>query len=354
MTLITEPNLDPELVRAALPADWPAPEALGFGQHLGPYLITADHDGSGWSAARILRRDDARLAIASGGLQYGLSVFEGMKAYRAPDGGIHLFRPQMHLRRLQASAARLHLPPVDEALFLRSCMLAVRVHEAMLPPAGRGALYLRPTIHADEEALGLKQAARHRYSVTVTPGSDPQLKSLRMWAEDELIRAAPGGLGAAKTGANYAAGLSGLLRARERGYDDVIWLDAATHRWLGEAGTMNLFVQIGGRLLTPPLDGTILAGVTRDSLLQLARKEGLEVAEQGIGLGQLRTAATSGTLGCAFGCGTASRIVRIQGVGSVHGEIAIPDNGLPERLSERLKAVQEGTAKEHADWRVAC
>jgi branched-chain amino acid aminotransferase len=349
---LAEPELEPALPRAALPLNWPAPEALGFGQVLAPYLVVSDHDGEGWSPAQVLERDDARLAIASGALQYGLSVFEGMKAYRSPDGGIHLFRPEMHLRRLNASAQRLHLPQVDEALFLRSCVRAVQVHEAMLPPAGRGSLYLRPTIHADEEALGLKQAARHRYSVTVTPSSDPAPKSLRMWAETELIRAAPGGLGAAKTGANYAAGLSGLLRARERGYDDVIWLDAATHCWLGEAGTMNLFVQIGDRLLTPPLDGTILAGVTRDSLLQLARETGLEAAEQAVSLDDLRDAAASGRLGCAFGCGTASRIVRISAIGTAQGDIAVPDNGLPAQLAIRLKAVQEGAVADYPSWRV--
>lgn len=349
---LAEAELEPALPRAVLPLNWPAPEALGFGQVLAPYLVVSDHDGEGWSAAQVLERDDARLAIASGGLQYGLSVFEGMKAYRSPDGGIHLFRPEMHLRRLNASAQRLHLPAVDEALFLRSCVQAVQIHEAMLPPAGRGSLYLRPTIHADEEALGLKQASRHRYSVTVTPSSDPLPKSLRLWAETELIRAAPGGLGAAKTGANYAAGLSGLLRARERGYDDVIWLDAATHRWLGEAGTMNLFVQIGDRLLTPPLDGTILAGVTRDSLLQLARETGIDAVEQAMSLDELRSAAASATLGCAFGCGTASRIVRIAGIGTAQGDIAVPDNGLPAQLGARLKAVQEGAAADYPSWRV--
>ncbi|HSW12436.1 MAG TPA: branched-chain-amino-acid transaminase [Solimonas sp.] len=345
--------LDPELTRATLPADWPEPEALGFGQYLGPWLVSSEHRGAGWSAPQLLARDHARLAIASGGLQYGLSVFEGLKAYRATEGSIHFFRPREHLLRLQASAARLHLPPVDEALFLHSCALAVRVHEALLPPAGRGSLYLRPTIHADEESLGLKQAALHRYSVTVTPSSDPPAKSLRMWAESELIRAAPGGLGAAKTGANYAAGLSGLLRARERGYDDVIWLDAATHRWLGEAGTMNLFVQIGGQLRTPPLDGTILAGVTRDSLLQLAREAGIEAVEQAISLDELREAEAAGSLGCAFGCGTASRIVQIRAIGSSEGEIAVPDNGLPRQLAAGLKAAQEGAAAEHAGWRRA-
>ncbi len=342
-----------KLPRAPLPLDWPQPESLGFGTYLGPLCVSCEHDGERWSAPKVLPREEVRLAIASGGLQYGLSVFEGLKAYRAANGAMHLFRPESHARRLAASARRLWLPEISEALFMQTCRMAAEVHEAFLPPQGRGSLYLRPTIHADEEGLGLKRAHHHHYTVAVTPCSDPPLKSMRLWAEPELIRAAAGGLGAAKTGANYAAGLGGLMRARERGYDDVIWLDAATHRLLGEAGTMNLFVQIGQRLLTPPLDGTILAGVTRDCVLQIARELHLETIEAPISLLELREAAQSGQLACAFGCGTASRIVRIREIGTTDGNIQITDNGVPQRLATRLKTLQEGSANEYPHWRLA-
>lgn len=339
--------------RASLPLDWPQPEALGFGNHLGPTLIHCEHDGHGWSAPQIAARDTLRLAIASGGLQYGLSVFEGLKTYRAPDGSLHLFRPHNHAARLAASAQRLCIPEIPEDVFLETCRLAVLMHEAFVPPHGRGALYLRPTLHAEEEGLGLKRASRHRYSVTVTPCSDPPLKSLRLWAEPELIRAAVGGLGAAKTGANYAAGLGGLVRARERGYDDVIWLDAATHGWIGEAGTMNIFAQIGPTLVTPPLDGTILAGVTRDAILRIAQDSGIETIEAPIHLDELHDAARNGRLRAAFGCGTASRIVKITAIGTTAGEIELPaDQPLVQRLTLRLKAVQEGASTDYAEWRV--
>ena len=335
---------------AAPPAGWPQPEALGFGLHLGPYLVCMDHEGSAWTVPQVLERDAARLPIASGALQYGFSVFEGLKAYRAADGRVHLFRPQDHARRLTASARRLSLPEVDEAQFLSSCALAVRVHEPLIPPHGRGSLYLRPTIHAEEEGLGLKRAARHRYTVTVTPCSDPPLKSLRLWAEPEFIRAAAGGLGAAKTGANYAAGIGGLLRARERGYDDVCWLDAATHRLLGEAGTMNLFVQLGDELATPRLDGTILRGVTRDSLLQLARDEGLHVTERDIGLDELADAQAAGRLGGAFGCGTAARVALITEIGNDNVHLRFGTQDLAQRLARRLKAEQEAPQAKFRSW----
>jgi len=343
----------PSLPRAELPAGWPQPEALAFGAYLAPLLVSCEHDGKTWTEPEVLPRERAAMAIACGGLQYGLSVFEGLKAFRGPEQGMHLFRPQDHARRLMASAQRLRLPEIPEDLFFKACRMAVRVHADFLPPHGRGALYLRPTLHADEESLGLKRASRHRFTVLVAACCDPPLKSLRMWAEPELIRAAAGGLGAAKTGANYAAGIGGLLRARERGYDDVIWLDAATHAWLGEAGTMNLFVQIGSQLRTPALDGTILAGITRDSLLQLARSMGLDVAETPISLEELRAAAQRGEAGGAFGCGTASRIVLIREIGTPQGDIALPDNGLPQKLATRLKALQEGGGAEFPQWRVA-
>lgn len=340
------------LPQATLPPDWPEPEALGFGTYLAPYMVSCEQPGSGgWTTPQVFERTQAPLQIASGGLQYGLSVFEGLKAYRGVDGTLHLFRPRDHARRLQASARRLALPEVPEELFIDSCRIAAQVHDALVPPQGRGSLYLRPTLYADEEGLGLKQAAQHRFTVVATPCSDPPLKSLRLWAEPELIRAAPGGLGAAKTAANYAAGLGGLLRAREHGYDDVIWLDAAERRMLGEAGTMNLFVQIGEQVLTPPLDGTILAGITRDTLLTLLREQGIDAQERAVSLDELAEAERRGTLGGAFGCGTAARLVRITEIGDQGRSIRFADNGLTATLAARLKAVQEAVTNDHADWR---
>lgn len=232
------------------------------------------------------------------------------------------------------------------------CQLAVQVHVRYLPPHGRGALYLRPTLYAEEETLGLRAARRHRLSVIATPCSDPPLKTLRLWAEPELIRAAPGGLGAVKAGANYAAGLGGLLRAREHGYDDVVWLDALTHRHLGEAGTMNLFVQIGQEWVTPPLDGTILPGVTRDSLMRLLRAEGITVSEQVLSLDDLATAAMAGQLGTALGTGTAARVARISEIGDGVRTIRFPDTGLAAHLQAALRQVQEGGSQALRAWRV--
>jgi branched-chain amino acid aminotransferase len=353
--LETDMHNPPDTVlEAPLPPDWPEPEALGFGHYLAPWLVHAGHGvDTGWGTPTVNPRSATPLAVATGALQYGLSVFEGLKAYRAPDDGVHLFRPRDHARRLQASARRLGMPEPSEELFMTLCQLAVQVHARYLPPHGRGSLYLRPTLYAEEEALGLRPATRHRLAVVVTPCSDPPPKTLRLWAEPELIRAAPGGLGAAKTGANYAAGLGGLLRAKELGYDDVVWCDARTHTQLGEAGTMNVFVQIGEELLTPPLDGTILAGITRDSLLRLMRAEGIVVSEQTISLDDLAHAQMAGQLGTAFGVGTAARLARITEISDGARRLVFPDTGLAARLGTALKQVQEGTTHALREWRVA-
>lgn len=341
------------LYEAALPEDWPEPEALGFGQVLGPYLAHAQHcDDSGWHAPSVSARTAMPVPVASGGLQYGFSVFEGLKAFRNADGQIHLFRPRDHARRLQQSAQRLVMPEPPEELFMTLCQLAVQVHARYVPPFGRGSLYLRPTLYAEEDALGFRPAARHRLAVAVTPCSDPAPKQMRLWAETELIRAAPGGIGAAKTGGNYAAGLAGQQRARANGYDDVIWLDALTHRELAEAGTMNVFVQIGSEVLTPPLDGTILAGITRDSVLRLLRTEGISVSEHRITLDDLATAGMAGQLGTAFGVGTAARLVTISEISDGATAFRFRDTGLASRLYDKLKQVQEGSTHALREWRV--
>jgi len=333
-------------------SELPQPENLGFGRYLGAHLVLAEHDGAQWSAPGLLPREALRVPVASAGVQYGLSVFEGLKAYRGADGGVHLFRPQAHAHRFAASAARLGLPTVDEALFVESCAMAVDAHRKLLPPYGRGSLYLRPTIHADEEFLGLRCAQRHRYSVVVSACSDPVMKRLRLWAEPQLIRAAVGGLGAAKTGANYAAGLTGLMHAQAKGYDDVVWLDAATHTRLGEAGSMNLFVRIGSRLLTPPLDGCILAGITRDSLLQMARRARLDAVECEIRLDDLAIAQQRGELGGAFGCGTAARVVAIDEIGDSARCIRFSaQDACVSELCAALKDVQEGGTSDWPQWR---
>lgn len=337
---------------ACRPDNWPEPEQLGFGQYLAPWVVCSDHrEGQGWSPLHAIPLAEARSPLASGGLQYGLSVFEGLKTYRDRDGAAHLFRVREHARRLSRSARRLHMPQMPEDVFVEACALASRLHEDFLPPHSRGSLYLRPTLYANEEALGFRVASTHRLAVVVTPSSDPLPRTITLWAESELTRAAIGGTGAAKTGGNYAAGLLGLQRARERGCDDVAWLDASRSR-LAEAGTMNLFVQIEGAWCTPSLDGTILAGVTRDSLMTLLRAAGQPVQERSLDLRDLSRFQREGRLGAAFGCGTASRLVRIAAIRGEFGTVRFHQDGnAVDTLRAHLKRSQEDGEPGYASWR---
>ena len=348
--------IDAEALAALAPLRWPAglpePEALGFGLYLAPFVVVAAHDErQGWAPIEVMTRERAQLDLATAALQYGLSVFEGLKAYRAVDGALHLFRPREHIRRLRQSARRLCLPDIDEQAVLAMCRRAVDVHRDWVPPAGRGSLYLRPTLFAIEEGLGLRAARRHRLAIVATPCSTPAFASKRLWAERELIRAAPGGLGAAKTAANYAASLQGAQLARARGYDDALWLDARTHRELGEAGAANVFVVLDDRVLTPPLDGTILAGITRDSVIALLREAGHRVQEVPIALDHLLLWRRQDRLREIFGVGTAARLFAVGEV--AWGEVSVRPAGgeLAAWTYARLAQVQEAAGGDHPGWR---
>jgi branched-chain amino acid aminotransferase len=204
---------------------------------------------------------------------------------------------------------------------------------------------------ATEQALGVRAAERHTLAVMVSPCPDPDLRPLRLWAEDELVRAAPGGLGAVKTAANYAAGLFGRERARRRGYDDVLWLDGRWHRDLAEIGTMNVFAVLGETVVTPALDGTILAGVTRDCCLTLLRAWGLPVQERAIAFEELVVAEARGALGDVFGVGTAARLCPIEEIGHRGGVLRPRAGELAGQLRQALAAVQDGAVEDPFGWR---
>lgn len=339
-------------------SDWagalPEPEALTFGQILGPRAVVASHmAGTGWSAPEVVDRAQSGPALASGAVQYAISVFEGLKAYRGPKGTPHLFRASDHARRLRASAARLGMPEPPESLLTQMLWKAVDAQLDYLPPHGRGSLYLRPTLYASDEALGLKASRRHELAVIVTPCPVPERQPLKLWAERELVRAAPGGLGAAKTGANYAASLLGKLRAQGRGYDDALWLDARERKMIGEAGTMNVFFVLPDRVLTPKLDGTILEGITRDSVMRMLREWRISVQEVAIGLNQIHGLMKLGELLEMFGSGTASSVTPVVEIGFDRGEIVPAGGTLVERLARALSAQHDGSTADTYGWREA-
>jgi branched-chain amino acid aminotransferase len=283
-------------------------------------------------------------------------VFEGLKAYLRADGSIALFRPEANAARLNASARRLAMPELPEALFQESVRQLVLADRDWFPTVEGGSLYLRPFMFATEAFLGVRPAKQFKYMVIASPAGNyfkSGAPAVSIWIS-EYTRAAPGGTGAAKCGGNYAASLVPQAEAIARGHDQVVFLDAAEHRWIEELGGMNLyFVFDDGTLLTPPLTGTILPGITRDSLLTLAREEGLTVREERYSIDQWEANAQSGKLVECFACGTAAVVTPVGKVEGRDREFTIGSGGpgqLTMRLKERLVAIQRGTAPDIHGW----
>lgn len=330
----------------------------GFGRVFTDHMAVIDwSEGEGWHDPRIAPRAPLTLDPASAVLHYAQEIFEGLKAYRHDDGVVALFRPDANARRFQASARRMAMPELPEELFLGSIEALVRSERAWIPGQDGGALYLRPFTIASEVFLGVKPAADYRYMVLASSAGSywkGGARAISLWVSHDYARAAAGGTGAAKCGGNYAASLVAQQEAIRRGCDQVVFLDAAERRWIEELGGMNIFfVMADGSLVTPPLTGTILPGVTRDSIIQLARDAGLTVREEQYAIDQWRADAASGRLAESFACGTAAVVTPI-------GRVAGPDYGftvgsggtgpVTQRLLDTLTAIQRGRAPDAHGW----
>jgi branched-chain amino acid aminotransferase len=338
--------------RSALIAD------PGFGKIFTDHMVTIRYSTDrGWYDARIHARRPLMLDPACAVLHYAQEIFEGLKAYRLPDGGAALFRADANARRFRASAERLAMAPLPEDWFLESVRALVRADRDWIPAIEGGALYLRPFMIASETFLGVRPSTEYLYMVIASPvgayfkGGAP---SVSLWVSDDYSRAGPGGTGAAKCGGNYASSLLPQSQAIAEGCDQVIFLDAAEHRWIEELGGMNVFfVFEDGSMATPPLGGSILPGITRDSVLTLARDAGITVREEPYSIDQWQADAESGRLREAFACGTAAVVTPIGRVRGTGLDFTIGNGGpgiQTERLREQLVAIQRGLAPDPHGW----
>ena len=345
----------------------PAPERAdriadpGFGRVFTDHMAIVNYStAEGWHDPRILARQPLTVDPACAVLHYAQEIFEGLKAYRQAGGGYALFRPEANAERFRNSARRMAMPELPEELFIRSLEALVAADIAWVPDSAEGALYLRPFMIASEAFLGVKPATEYLYMVIASSvGSywKGGVRPISLWVSHDYTRAGPGGTGAAKCGGNYATSLIAQAEATARGCDQVVFLDATERRWVEELGGMNIFfVGADGSLRTPPLTGTILPGITRDSLIAIARDEGLTVREEPYAIDQWRAEAASGACVEAFACGTAAVVTPI-------GRVAGPDYGftvgtgetgpVTARLLARLTAIQRGDAPDPHGWRHA-
>lgn len=333
-------------------------ENPGFGTLFTDHMAMIRYtEGKGWHDARIAKREPIMMDPASSVLHYAQEIFEGMKAYRLADGATALFRPEENAKRFQASARRMAMPELPQKLFLESVEKLVDIDRQWFPSVEGGSLYLRPFMFASEVFLGVRPAKEYLYMVIASPAGGyfkSGASAITIWVSDDYSRAAPGGTGAAKCGGNYAASLIAQAEAIGKDCDQVVFLDAAEHKWVEELGGMNLFfVMDDGKLVTPPLGGTILPGITRDSIMTLAREEGLTVVEQPYAMDQWEADAASGKLLETFACGTAAVVTAVGTVRSDDGEFTIGGGGpgqLTEKLRRRLVDIQCGNAPDDHGW----
>jgi branched-chain amino acid aminotransferase len=330
----------------------------GFGRVFTDHMVTIRYtEGKGWHDATLAPRGPIALDPAAAVLHYAQEIFEGLKAYRLPDGSIATFRPEANARRFNQSALRLAMPEIPEELFVESIRQLVAVDHEWTPDADKGSLYLRPFMFADEAFLGVRPAKSYLFCVIASPVGGyfkGGKEAVTLWVSHDYVRAVPGGTGSAKCGGNYAASLLPQAHGIEEGCDQVLFLDAVERRWIEELGGMNImFVMNDGSIITPPLDGSILPGITRDSLLRLASEQGFKMREERYSFEQWEADAKSGALKECFACGTAAVITPIAEVRSKKGNFVIGNGAggdVARSLKDKLVGIQYGRVEDTHGW----
>jgi branched-chain amino acid aminotransferase len=345
------------ITRTNAPRPRPRDTELGFGQIFTDHMFLADfREEKGWYDPRIEPYGPLSFDPAAAVLHYAQAVFDGLKAFRGTDGRVRLFRPQKHVERLNDSARRLCIPPLDPALGLASIVRLVDVDRDWAPRTVGTSLYVRPTVVASEPFLGVRPAKSYLYYVILSPVGAyyPEgMAPVRIRVEDRYVRAVEGGVGAAKTAGNYAASLLASEEAKHEGFTQVLWLDGVHRRYIDEVGTMNIMVKIGGAVSTPPLAGTILPGVTRDSTLTLLRDWGIPVRERPIAIDEVAEAHAAGTLEEVWGTGTAAVISPVGELAYRDRRMRISDGRvgpLTQRLYDAIVGIQYGRQPDPHGW----
>jgi len=331
---------------------------LGFGEIFTDHMLLIDYDtDSGWHNARIEAYGYLRLDPAAACLHYGQEIFEGLKAYYGKDGGIYLFRAVDNFKRLNHSARRVCMPELDVDLAMEALKKLILIDREWIPKSRGTSLYIRPTMIAIEPFLSVKPASKYLFYIIIGPvGSYYRegLNPVKIYVEDKYIRAAAGGTGDTKTAGNYANSLLAAEEAQKKGFTQVLWLDGCEKRWVEEVGTMNMFFVIDDEIMTAPLTGTILGGITRDSVMRIVRDWGLNIKERLVSIDEVVAAATSGRLKEAFGTGTAA-IISPVGQITYKGEdyvIAGRKMGeLSQRLYDEIVAIQYAEKPDPYGWR---
>ena len=352
--------LDIKITRTETPKAKPVPgQKLGFGKIFTDHMFVMNYtEGQGWHDARVEPFHNISLSPAAMVYHYGQEMFEGLKAYKGDDGEVYLFRPDMNAKRTNASNERLVIPQLPEEDFVQAVKAVVDVDRDWVPTEPGTSLYIRPFIIATDEFLGVAPSKTYLFMIILAPSGayyESGLAPVGIWIEDEYVRAVRGGMGYAKTGGNYAASLIAQQKAHDAGYSQVLWLDGVERKYIEEVGAMNIFFKINGTVITPELNGSILPGITRNSVLELCRSWGYPVEERKISADELIAAQKNGTLEECWGTGTAAVISPVGKLRYVDEVMTINGGNIGElsqKLYDTITGIQTGVLEDPRGWRV--
>lgn len=328
-------------------------KTLEFGKYIGDHMFMADYANGDWQSAKIVPFGNLSLSPAILALHYGQSVFEGMKAFRMKDGRVSVFRVEKHWARMNKSLERMCMPDIPEDLFTSAIHKLVELDKEWVPKEKDSALYLRPIVFATEPRLGVKVSEQYKFMILSSPVGPYYAKPLRVKVETEYVRAAEGGTGFAKCAGNYGGSFYPSQLARKEGFDQILWTDSKEHLYFDEAGTMNVLFVIGDTLVTPPVSTTILDGVTRDSILQLARDAKMKVEERKISIREVQDGISKGVVTEAFGAGTAAVVAPIKTINIKGTDYNLPDateNSFMVRVKKQISDIRSGNAPDLHGW----
>jgi len=337
----------------------PDESALGFGKYYTDHMFIVDHtEGQGWHDARIVPYQPLALDPAAMVLHYAMESFEGMKAYRLPDGSVQLFRPDRNAERMQNTNHRMCLPALSTEDFIQAVKALVKTDEDWVPHQEGTSLYIRPFVIATEPHLGVRPSATHQFIIICSPVGayySTGINPVKIFVEDEYTRACPGGTGFTKCGGNYAASLISQVKAHDLGYEQTLWLDGVEHKYVEEVGSMNCFFKIDGTVYTAPCVGTVLPGVTRMSCIELLKKWGIPVSEERLPIADVMKASQEGKLEEVFGTGTAA-VISPVGELRYEGDVAYINDGkigeITHKLYDTLTGIQWGKIPDDMGWTV--
>ena len=326
---------------------------IPFGKIYSDHMFVADYIDGEWKNFEIRPYENLSLSPATSALHYGQSIFEGMKAHKWSDGTINIFRATENAKRLNVSAKRMCMPEIPEEIFMEGLNQLIKLDNAWVPPTEGTSLYIRPFMFATDEYIGVKPSESYKFMIFTCPVGKYYTEPVKVKIEEEYVRSAEGGVGFAKAAGNYAASLYPAKLGQEQGYHQLVWTDAKTHEYIEESGTMNIVFQIGDKLITPPSSSTILSGITRRSIVQLAKDLGIDIEERSIKVAEVIDAAENGSLLDAFGAGTAATIAHVDILNFRGKDYKLPEvssRQYSNQLAKTLIDIKKGLTEDVHNW----